>query len=373
MKIQDIGEKKFLSMILPTLKQRPDFLNGFGHDASIIDLGLGDTAIVMKIDRAGKPVATLNGWTDYSLWGRLAVTANCSDILAVGGIPKGFMLSISVPRTWQSDYIKQIIMGAQEECNLNNISFLGGDTKESNEPQVVGSAIGIISKDYFIGRNNATDGDYLVLAGQLGGFVSAYTQLKDKENQSNKESFIEYLAYPKARWKESMLVNSNSLACGGTDLSDGFYDALRNIVSHSYGTLIYLDDIPYHQFAIDAASKYSIPLFNLAFSVGDWSMLFAVKKDNLEKLLQLTDEVSIKMKVIGRVIKEEGVYAFDSSKDEFFTVDGIVNENFLSRMEDGGSFFDSIKNKNTLRKIDSKTIAALLTKYKPLNKIQNND
>jgi len=363
-KIEDVGEKGFLAAVLPKLKTQPNFLNGFGHDASIIDVGLGDTAIVMKIDRAGKPIASFNGWTDYGLWGRLAVTANCSDILAVGGIPNGFMLAISVPRTWDVGRVEEIIMGAQQECEENGVTFLGGDTKESDEPQVVGSSIGIINKNYYIGRKNGSDGDYVLLAGELGGFVSAYLQIKDNSIElSKKDPLIKYLAYPKARWSEANLVNSNVLASGGMDLSDGFYDGLQSIIDPNCGALVSLRDIPYHPFALNAAKRYSIPLFNLGFSVGDWSMLFTVKRNRIDEFNRLRREISHKLRIIGRVIDKKGIYGFDKETGEINIVDGIVNENFRSRMEDEGSFFDSIKNNISLRRIDNEILAKHLNKH----------
>lgn len=84
------GRKAFLRKLLPGLVCSDDFVNGFGHDASIVDLGF-DKNIVFKIDRAPNPVSVKNSWSDFCVWGRLAVVANVSDVLAVGGEAKAFM------------------------------------------------------------------------------------------------------------------------------------------------------------------------------------------------------------------------------------------------------------------------------------------
>ena len=340
MKIEEFGEKAFLDSLLPKLTTTSDFLNGFGHDASILDIGLADTAIAMKIDRAGKPVATINGWADYRLWGRLAVTANCSDILAVGGVPKGFMIAISVPRTFDAKAVEQIVMGAEEECLRNGVTFLGGDTKESNEPQVVGSAVGIVRKNYYFGRKVAKRGDFLVLAGSLGGFVGSY--IDSKESANVLQDCIEYMAYPRARWNEAEQVNSQKLAIGGMDLSDGLFDALQSMVSLGHGALIDIESLPYHSLAKMSARKYAIPLLNLAFGVGDWAILYAISPDQIDAVRLLGKEEFIELTVIGRVIDEEGIYGIDSY-GEAYEIDGIINENFKSRMEDQSDYFMSIK------------------------------
>lgn len=348
MKIEELGEKAFLSSLLPKLRTTPEFLNGFGHDASVLDIGLADIALAMKIDRAGKPVAAINGWTDYRLWGRLAVTANCSDILAVGGTPKGFMVAISVPKSFEAEIVEEIVLGAEEECLRNDVTFLGGDTKESNESQVVGSAIGVVDKRYYLGRKIARKGDYLVLAGSLGGFVGSYIEVKESTNL--RKECIDYMAYPRARWNEARQINRQKLAIGGMDLSDGLFDALQSMVSPGYGAVIDIESLPYHSLAIASAEKYSIPLFNLAFSVGDWAMLYAVKPDDIDAIRQLAKEEFIELTEIGRVTDEEGIYGIDK-RGEAYEVDGIVNENFRSRMEDQGNFFESIRSKVALNPI----------------------
>jgi len=353
MTIEDLGEKLFLHNLLPKLVTQPDFLNGFGHDSSILDIGLQDVAIAMKIDRAGKPVAAINGWTDYRMWGRLAVTANCSDILAVGGEPKGFMLSISVPRNWEASAVEDVVFGAEEECLRNGVCFLGGDTKESNESQVVGAALGVVKKDYYIGRKAAKRGDYLVLAGNLGGFVGSYLQAKAGVDRI--DACLEYMAYPRARWVEAALVNQQRLALGGMDLSDGLFDALKSLVAPGNGIVIDIDSLPYHSIAIESSRLYSVPIFNMAFGVGDWAMLYAVAPSNIDRIRKLVKEGGVQMTVIGRVVERAGVYGYRST-DGMHEIDGIVNENFKSRMEDQGSFFDSIKNKVSLHPITDRSI-----------------
>ena len=174
MRMCELGEKKFLSSLLPTLQTADCFLNGFGHDASVLDIGLPEHAIAFKIDRAARPIAACKGWTGFDSWGRLAVTANLSDLLAVGAVPKGFMLSLSVPKDWDVQRTEAVIQGAAEECSRNGVAFLGGDTKEAKEAHVVGAAIGIVDKKKIIGRRAANPGDAVVLAGKLGGFAGAY-------------------------------------------------------------------------------------------------------------------------------------------------------------------------------------------------------
>lgn len=150
-----------------------------------------------------------------------------------------------------------------------------------------------------------------------------------------------------ARWNEARAMNHNGLATGGMDLSDGLSDALQSIAAPGSGAVIDIESLPYNSLAVAAAAKYSIPLFNLAFSVGDWAILYAVKPEHISSIRLLAKEDAIELTEIGRVTDEEGIYGIDKN-GEAYEVDGIVNENFRSRMEDQGNFFDSIRSKVAL-------------------------
>ena len=90
-----VGEKGFLTGLLPQLYADPRLLGGFGHDAAIITLDGAPFNLIQKIDRASYPVSLRYGWSGYQSWGQMAVTANCSDILASGGRPVSCMPSHS--------------------------------------------------------------------------------------------------------------------------------------------------------------------------------------------------------------------------------------------------------------------------------------
>ena len=349
MRMDLLHEKPFISALLPRLARDPCFLNGFGHDSSVIDLGFSDVALALKIDRAAKPMAALRGWADYSMWGRLAVTANCSDLLATGAVPRGFMLSVSVPGNWDSQAVEAIIFGAEEECRSRSVAYLGGDTKEASEAHVVGTALGTVEKKRIWGRSNARPGDMIVLAGELGGFTGAYL-LADAQagGEPISATALRCLTMPVARWDEAMFARQSLHVQSATDLSDGLFDGLQNLPVQGAGVEIDLHSLAYHPLAREAATKFSIPLLNLSFGVGDWGMLFALPPSDLEKISRGVAQ-GHQLSVIGRVITESGVHARQDLGRRFF-VDGVVNQHFDSRMEDGLSFVEKLRKNITLRR-----------------------
>jgi thiamine-monophosphate kinase len=112
----DLGEKAFVRRLLRRLRPDHRLLTGHGNDAAALDLHHGVGRIAFNIDRAARPVVISHGWAGLGAWGRLAVTANCSDLLAVGAEPAAFMVSVSGPVSWPAAQVEEIVLGCQEEC-----------------------------------------------------------------------------------------------------------------------------------------------------------------------------------------------------------------------------------------------------------------
>lgn len=349
MKMSEIGEKTFLLNLLSNLETADDFINGFGNDASVLDIGLTDIAIAFKIDRAARPIAAYNGWAGFESWGRLAVTANISDLLAVGAVPKGFMLSISIPKNWEVERAEAVIRGAEEECKANGVVFLGGDTKETQDPHIVGAAIGVVNKSKITSRRSASPGDAILLAGELGGFAGAYTQLKNGKSENLFHN--EYLAHPRCALKESMYLFENYAISSAVDLSDGLWEGLNLLPNRGYGIELELDKLPFHQFAKEAAEEFSSNVTNFAFTVGDWGILYTLPMHEAQEAIRLAP-ADTKLSMIGRITSNEGVSIYSAKSNKHFNLEHeLRNEHFVQRMEHEKGYFDKLLSIDFLRPI----------------------
>ena len=330
--MRDLGEKGFLAALLPTLQADIRFVNGFGHDASVIDIGLPEINLVMKIDRAAKPIAALNGWTDYRAWGRIAVTANCSDILAVGGEPTAFMLSISVAGETSANMVAEIVAGAAEACRARNVAFLGGDTKEATGLNIVGSALGTIAKGRHFDRGGGKVGDLIVLAGSLGGFLGGYWTCS--QSAVPPEAAVRYLAEPQAAWAEARELANLSGIRSACDLSDGLGSSALNLVTPGLGALLIFDKLPFHPLARESAAMRDVDLLPYAFGVGDWGILYAVDPAAWSDIERLRDS-GLLINIVGEVIPYPGLTL---RRGGFFSLTVPEHEHFRHRMEDQGGY-----------------------------------
>ena len=334
--MRDLGEKKFLADLLPTLTPNTKFVNGFGHDASIIDIGIPNIDLVMKIDRAAKPIAAINGWCNYQLWGRLAVTANCSDILTVGGSLEAFMISLSLPGDTDAQIAREIIEGAEKSCRLRGISFIGGDTKEAESANVVGSVIGTVPKGRHFDRKMGRKNDLLVLAGSLGGVQGAYW-ICSKESRSLPDA-IKYLSEPNAMWSEAQAMAELSVVRSACDLSDGLAESALNVAGKGLGVRLDFDSLPFHKFARRSAYDRNIDILPYAFGVGDWGILYAVDLAARSDIKSLRDS-GLELSVIGEIVSKPGIHL---KRQGLYSIHAEPHEHFRQRMEDQGSYLVSI-------------------------------
>jgi thiamine-monophosphate kinase len=340
-----VGEKGFLAKLLPDLYSDPRLLSGFGHDAAVVVLDDAPFNLIQKIDRASYPVSLRRGWSGYRTWGQMAITANCSDVLASGGWPLSCMIAVMVPGNELVAHAADIVIGASAECQRNGVIFAGGDTKEARDPHVVGTAVGVIDKEGFLPRNTAEPGDVLFCAGRIGGFAGAYFLLRDagdNAGSAHTAGWIEYLSNPVAQWSSAALINEHKLARCGMDASDGLLDVLQAFASGRVGVRLDLASLPYHPFAVECADRTGIPLTQLMFGGGDWNILYSVPRANADKLAELAVAGSVPIYRIGEVTAEPGVFAAGDAGTEY-VLQGVVNEHFKERIEDASSFMDYIE------------------------------
>lgn len=348
-KMKDLGEKGFLQTILPTIYTDPRLVGGFGHDSAVIELPNAPFNLIQKVDRASHPVSVKKGWSDYRTWGQMAVTANCSDILASGGTPIACMLAIIIPGTELAVNVTDIIRGAADECRRHGVVYAGGDTKEGSGGNVIGTTVGTIPKDGFLPRNTAKPGDQLYCAGLIGGFVGAYFMLEDVLNDhetAEARKYIEYLSTPVAQWAVAGKVNSERLAHTGMDASDGLLDVFQTFASAGVRIEINLEEIPYHEFALTCAQRTRIPLTQFIFGGGDWNILYCVSPESVHRAESLR-KAGLPLFHVGQIVGSNGVFAVDKNGRKF-SIEGSINEHFANRIEDAGSFMDLLKNGNYL-------------------------
>lgn len=342
-RLSDLGEKSFLAGMLPQLAVDTAFINGFGHDASVVDVGL-EQNIAVKIDRAPFPVALRHGLGTYRTWGRLAVVANVSDLLAIGALPRAMMLSMVLPRDFAAADAQAIVEGCAEACEQHGIAFVGGDTKEGISPQVVGAAWGTIKKGRHLGRARAYPGDALFVAGSLGGFAAALTLIHEhRELASLKERCVQVLTLPSARIRAGQYLRDAEGIRASCDLSDGLPEAVDIFCGSEVGITLNEALLPLHELVAEAALFTGAAAWRFALAAGDWAVAFVVEESTVNRF-KAAITGSMEVHQLG-TFDPSGIRQILDLKGQLHPMPQVINEQFKSRIEDEGHYLSSLLGK----------------------------
>ena len=100
---------------------------------------------------------------------RKALRVNLSDLAAKGVTPHGYLLSIALPPSITSDWLKNFAQGLARDQAEFAITLLGGDTARTEGPLSIAiTAFGFVPEGRMIRRNGAKPGDGIYVTGTIG-------------------------------------------------------------------------------------------------------------------------------------------------------------------------------------------------------------
>jgi thiamine-monophosphate kinase len=303
--ISDFGEKRLVDKIIKKARffQKDYFAahtrtrDSLGDDAALLDVEyqyLVSTSDLLLQSTHFPPQMTPRqmGWK--------IVTVNVSDLAAMGARPRGILISMGLPRDMELEKFEELVEGILEACDYYDTPLIGGDTNES--PQIVlnGTALGEVSKDQVLMKNSAGVGNLLVVTGPLGlaaaGFEILLSDAGEKiESQINRDFIDNALTHaldPRARLKEGIIAAESGLVTACTDITDGLASELGELVKagDEIGIRIYEEKIPTHSLVAEVGHITGKSLQEMVLYYGeDFELLLAVKKEGINALKELMD------------------------------------------------------------------------------------
>ncbi|MFZ9388382.1 MAG: thiamine-phosphate kinase [Chitinophagaceae bacterium] len=238
-------------------------------DAEVIRLNSHEEYTVLKTDGIHEEIRE-KLYVDPYLIGWMTVTAPVSDIAAVGAVPSGILLSLTLMKHFKEDWMNKFKAGINDACSSYNIHVLGGDTNFDDRVSINATVIAHIKSSHPLFRTGIQKGDYLYATARLGtGNAYAYSRY------FNEALKIDYR--PLARLAESRLIKEFATAC--TDTSDGLFPALA--VLSEINKVGFSLDVSLQQILSEEASiiyQYSnLPAWSLlAGPHGEYELLFTI-------------------------------------------------------------------------------------------------
>lgn len=282
LKVSDIGEKELVRYIIANSKDiTPD-------DTAITKLK--DSNLISTCDMLIQSRHFPKNMSYFDM-GFKSVTVNVSDLAAMGAEPLGFLLSLAIPKDLDVNCFKEIIEGVLSACNYYSIPLIGGDTNESYEIIISGTALGLADNPLM--KDTYQKGDLIAVTGDIGIAALGF-ELETLNNIYTKKSLK-----PEAKINEGLILKD--FATSATDITDGLASELYEIKKDGFGFMIYEEYLGISDEYKEISEKLNLDYLDLILHVGeDFELLFTISENNLEKL-------PIDYKVIGEVTDSDVV------------------------------------------------------------------
>jgi len=277
MRLSDIGEFELIKRIKRLCnRSSKDLVLGIGDDSAII---IKDTSMFTLItsDMLIEGVHFDLRYTTFLQLGHKALAVNLSDIFAMGGRPRFFLLDIGVPPRIDSREVEEIYRGINGLAKEYGVAVIGGDTSLSRKGLIIcGTLIGESRRP--IRRSGAGIGDGIFVTGTVGDSAMGLEILKYegqgsrvKGRGSYSRSLIKRHLLP-----EPVPLRRTDRVTSMIDISDGLLIDLCHICDASnVGAVIYKERIPLSEELTRVAHTMKKDPFDYALRGGeDYVLLF---------------------------------------------------------------------------------------------------
>jgi thiamine-monophosphate kinase len=294
-----------------------------GIRSSGMRLGIGDDAAIFK-GRIGRDQILTCDWflegshflrdkhpPDAVGWKCLARAV--SDVAAMGGVPRCFLLSLALPGTHTGVWLNQFLLGLRRAAKRFECVLAGGDTTRSDEILIQVSVVGEVRTGRAVLRSGARPGDVLFVSGRLGEAELGLHRIRNSEGRANRgEQVLRKHLYPEPRLALGRWLAEKRLASAMMDLSDGLSTDLPRLCAGSgVGARIDAAKIPAARIP-DREQKTGDAPRDLALHGGDdYELLFTVPRRKLKHLSRSFHGLPIT--TIGEITTERALLLVDEA------------------------------------------------------------
>jgi thiamine-monophosphate kinase len=275
-------------------------------------LGIGDDAALWKPKPGFETILTSDWFLEGSHflfekhppdsvgWKCLARAA--SDIAAMGGTPRCFLLNLVIPVSATGKWLENFLKGLRRAAKSLDCVLAGGDTTGGRCILISISVIGEIREGEEVLRSGGRPGDLLYVSGTLGEAEHGLQLMRKKRGKvRGKNAAMRKHFYPEPRVELGRWLAKRKLATAMMDLSDGLStDLLRLCSASKVGALIDPGRLPVLSGVAEGVAR------ELAMHGGeDYELLFAVPPRTAALIPASYRE--LRLTRIGEITKGRGV------------------------------------------------------------------
>ncbi|WP_419728806.1 thiamine-phosphate kinase [Lichenicola sp.] len=225
--------------------------------------------------------------------GRKLLRVNLSDLAAMGAVPLGYLMTVSVPPDLPSDWFEGFSAGLAADQATYGLSLLGGDTTSTTGPLVLSLTIlGHVAPGEAVRRNGARPGDGVWVTGTIGdGSLGLACLQGELDDPTGFLADRYHVPQPRLGLALSRLVHA------AIDVSDGLVQDLGHLCRESgVGAVVEATLVP----ASDAARVAGAAWLERRLTGGDdYELLLAVPADAEAILLRAAAAAGVALTRIG--------------------------------------------------------------------------
>jgi thiamine-monophosphate kinase len=293
------GEEAVLQQI------REAFARRVGTQGStFVGLGIGDDAALLRPGRGFETVWTCDWFLEGTHFlrdkhpadsvGWKCLARAVSDVAAMGGVPRCFLLSLALPKELAGIWLEQFLGGLRLASRKFKCELAGGDTTARSEVLINVTVLGEVRKGRALLRSGAQAGDLIYVSGRLGEAELGWRLLREHTGRvSRSDERLRKHLYPVPRLELGRWLSDRRMATAAMDLSDGFSSDLRRMCEASgVGALVDAGKLPLDKRADNVRAAGDA--VQLALHGGDdYELLFTVPKRNARRLPRSLKGVAI--------------------------------------------------------------------------------
>ena len=260
-----------------------------------VRLGIGDDAALLSPKTGFETILTCDWFLEGTHFlaakhppdsvGWKCLARAVSDVAAMGGTPRYFLLSIALPISRTGGWLSQFLRGLHRASQAFGCELAGGDTTRRSEILINVTVVGEVPNRHAILRSGACPDDLIYVSGRLGEAEFGLRRVREQRSRLNLSDWrLQKHLYPEPRLALGRWLAQKGLATAMMDLSDGLSTDLPRLCAASgVGARIEASKIPVVQ-ASERQPQGKYEPVKLALNGGDdYELLFAVahRKANL--------------------------------------------------------------------------------------------
>jgi thiamine-monophosphate kinase len=201
---------------------------GIGDDAAVVGVPEGHSAVLCS-DLLAENVHFRRATHPADALGFKAVAVNVSDVGAMGGVARHFLIALALPPDLiREGWIDAFFDGVAEAERRFGVALVGGDLSGAEAIFVDVAMQGIVPSGMAVGRSGARRGDGIYVTGSLGGAALGLERL---EARDSRHDAVGRFLYPNPPHEVGRQVRDRASAM--TDVSDGLSTDLGHILEDS--------------------------------------------------------------------------------------------------------------------------------------------